>query len=31
MALVTPNEDLKKLQDEGNFTELMVRQEETKT
>ena len=31
MALVTPNEDLKKLQDDGNFTELMVRQEETKT
>ena len=31
MALVTPNEDLQKLQDEGNFTELMVRQEETKT
>lgn len=31
MALVTPNEDLKKLQDEGNMTELMVRQEEIKT
>ena len=31
MSLVTPNEDLQKLQDEGNFTELMVRQEETKT
>ena len=30
MALVTPNEDLQKLQDEGNFTELMVRQEEKK-
>lgn len=30
-ALVTPNDDLKSLQDEGNFTELMVRQEELKT
>ena len=30
-ALVTPNEALKKLQDEGNFTELMVLNEEAKT
>jgi len=30
-ALVTPNEELKKLQDDSNFTELMVRQEELKT
>lgn len=30
-ALVTPSEDLKKLQDESRFTELMVRQEECKT
>ncbi len=30
-ALVTPNEDLKALQDAGKWTELMVRQEETKT
>lgn len=31
LALVTPHEDLKVLQDEGRFTELMVRQEELKT
>ncbi len=31
MALVTPNDELKKLQDEGSFTELLVRQEELKT
>ncbi len=31
LALVTPNEDLKGLQDDSNFTELMVRQEELKT
>lgn len=31
LALVTPHEDLKALQDEGRFTELMVRQEELKT
>ncbi|MDO4175183.1 MAG: L-rhamnose isomerase [Eubacteriales bacterium] len=30
-ALVTPNEDLKAMQDASNFTELMVRQEELKT
>lgn len=30
-ALITPNEELKKLQDDSNFTELMVRQEELKT
>lgn len=30
-ALATPNEALKALQDEGRFTELMVRQEEVKT
>lgn len=30
-ALLTPNEELKKLQDENRFTELMVRQDETKT
>lgn len=30
-ALLIPHEELKKLQDEGNFTELMVRQEEAKT
>ena len=30
MALCTPNEALKKLQDESNFTELMVMQEEAK-
>ena len=29
-ALLTPNEQLKKLQDEGSFTELMVRAEEYK-
>ena len=29
-ALLTPNEQLKKLQDEGRFTELMVRMEESK-
>ena len=31
MALCTPNEMLKKLQDENNMTELMVMQEEIKT
>ncbi len=31
MALCTPNADLKKLQDNGEFTELMVMQEELKT
>ncbi len=31
MALCTPNEELKKLQDTNQFTELMVRQEELKT
>ncbi|MBR6571563.1 MAG: L-rhamnose isomerase [Clostridia bacterium] len=31
MALCTPNEELARLQDEGCFTELMVRQEELKT
>jgi len=31
MALLTPNEKLKALQDKDNFTELMVRQEELKT
>ncbi len=31
MALVTPNEELAKLQDKGSFTELLVRQEELKT
>ena len=31
MALLTPNEELKKLQDTDQFTELMVRQEEMKT
>ena len=30
-AMLTPHEDLKKLQDESRFTELMVRQEELKT
>lgn len=30
-ALLTPNEDLVKLQDASDFTELMVRQEELKT
>ena len=30
-ALLTPSEDLKKLQDENRMTELMVRQEELKT
>ena len=30
-ALLTPAADLKQLQDEGRFTELMVRQEELKT
>lgn len=30
-ALLTPNEALKKLQDENRFTELMVMQDETKT
>ncbi len=30
-ALLTPNETLKKLQDENRFTELMVMQDETKT
>lgn len=30
MALCTPNEALAKLQDEGNFTELMVMQEDVK-
>ena len=30
-ALLTPAACLKKLQDEGRFTELMVRQEELKT
>lgn len=29
-ALCTPSESLKKLQDEGNFTEMMVRQEQMK-
>ncbi len=31
LALVTPNEAFKKLQNESKFTELMVRQEEIKT
>lgn len=31
MAMCTPNETFKKLQDEGNFTKLMVVQEEMKT
>jgi len=31
LGLVTPNEELKALQDKGKFTELMVRQEELKT
>ena len=31
MALLTPNAGMKQLQDEGRFTELMVRQEELKT
>ena len=31
MALLTPNEELKKLQDREEFTELLVRQEELKT
>ena len=31
MALLTPNEQLKALQDGDRFTELMVRQEELKT
>lgn len=31
MAMTTPNEALKKLQDEGRLTELMVMQEEMKT
>ncbi len=30
-AMCTPNAELKKLQDEGNFTKLMVMQEEIKT
>ena len=30
-ALLSPNEELKNLQDSGNFTELMVRMEELKT
>lgn len=30
-ALLTPHEDLKQLQDESSFTELMIRQEELKT
>lgn len=30
-ALLEPSEELRKLQDEGNFTELMVRMEELKT
>jgi L-rhamnose isomerase len=30
-ALLTPNEELKKLQDENRFSELMVKQDETKT
>ena len=30
MAILTPNAQLKALQDEGNFTELMVRMEEYK-
>ena len=29
-ALLMPNEELKRLQDEGNFTKLMARQEECK-
>jgi len=31
MALLTPNEEFKKLQDEGALTDLLVRQEEIKT
>ena len=31
MAMVTPNAELKALQDEANFTKLMVMQEEMKT
>ncbi len=31
MALLTPNDELKNMQDTGRFTELMVRQEEMKT
>ena len=31
MALITPNESLKQLQDEGDFTALLVKQEELKT
>ena len=31
MALLTPNEEFKKLQDEGSLTDLLVRQEEIKT
>lgn len=31
LALVTPNDDLKALQDNSSFTELMVKQEELKT
>ena len=31
LALVTPNEKLKGLQDDSNFTDLMVQQEELKT
>lgn len=31
IAMLTPNNELKALQDEGRFTELMVRQEELKT
>lgn len=31
LALLTPNDYLKKLEDESNFTELMVKQEEIKT
>ena len=31
MAMLTPNAQLKELQDKGNYTELMVRSEEVKT
>ena len=31
MALLTPSDDLTEIQDNGNFTKLMVRQEELKT
>ena len=30
-ALITPNESLKALQESGNFTELLVRQDECRT